>query len=150
MAVEGGEIIYPGIQQPHPPIYFGGSSDAGIAVASKHADVYLTWGEPFEAVKEKIEKVRANAAKEGRTVKFGIRLHVIVRETTKEAWAAADELIQYIDEEAIQKAQESFIRSDSVGQKNMANLHNGDRRNLEICPNLWAGVGLVRGGAGTH
>lgn len=149
LAVEGGEILYPGVQQPHPPIYFGGSSDAGINVASKHADVYLTWGEPFEAVKEKIEKVRVSAAKEGRTVKFGIRLHVIVRETNKEAWAAADELIQYVDEEAIQKAQQAFNRSDSVGQRNMANLHSGDRNNLEISPNLWAGVGLVRGGAGT-
>ncbi|MBD3108707.1 FMNH2-dependent alkanesulfonate monooxygenase [Bacillus sp. AGMB 02131] len=149
LAVEGGEVLYPGVQEPHPPIYFGGSSDAGIQVASKHADVYLTWGEPFEAVKEKIEKVRASAAKEGRTIKFGIRLHVIVRETNKEAWAAADELIQYVDEAAIQKAQEAFNHSDSTGQRNMANLHNGNRNNLEISPNLWAGVGLVRGGAGT-
>ncbi|HWL12116.1 MAG TPA: FMNH2-dependent alkanesulfonate monooxygenase [Ureibacillus sp.] len=149
LSVKGGEILYPGVQQPHPPIYFGGSSDAGIAVAAKHSDLYLTWGEPVADVKKKIEKVRTAAAKEGRTLKFGIRLHVIIRETDEEAWKAAEELIQYIDDEAIEKAQAVFSRYDSVGQKNMATLHKGDRSKLEISPNLWAGVGLVRGGAGT-
>lgn len=149
LAVKGGEILYPGVQKPHPPIYFGGSSDAGIAVAAKHSEVYLTWGEPIEAVKQKIKKVREAAAKEGREVKFGIRLHVIVRETDEEAWKAADELIQYVDDEAIKKAQEVFSRTDSVGQKNMSVLHKGNKNQLEISPNLWAGIGLVRGGAGT-
>ncbi|RHW36786.1 alkanesulfonate monooxygenase, FMNH(2)-dependent [Lysinibacillus yapensis] len=149
LAVKGGELLYPGVQKPHPPIYFGGSSDAGIAVAGKHSDVYLTWGEPIEDVKQKIKKVRDAAAKEGREVKFGIRLHVIVRETDEEAWKAAEELIKYVDDEAIKKAQEVFSRFDSVGQKNMASLHKGDRNKLEISPNLWAGVGLVRRGAGT-
>lgn len=150
LAVKGGELLYPGIQKPHPPIYFGGSSDAGIAVAAKHSDVYLTWGEPIEDVKRKISKVRAAAAKEGREVKFGIRLHVIVRETEEDAWKAAEELIQYVDDEAIKKAHAVFSRYDSVGQKNMATLHKGrSREQLEISPNLWAGVGLVRGGAGT-
>ncbi|WP_312754002.1 FMNH2-dependent alkanesulfonate monooxygenase [Rummeliibacillus suwonensis] len=149
LEVKGGELLYPGVQHPHPPIYFGGSSDEGIAVAAKHSDVYLTWGERKEDVIKKIEKVRKVAAKEGRSVKFGIRLHVIVRETDGEAWEAANELIQYVDDEAIKKAQSVINRFDSVGQKNMANLHKGDRNNLEISPNLWAGVGLVRVGAAT-
>ncbi|MBO2535407.1 FMNH2-dependent alkanesulfonate monooxygenase [Rummeliibacillus suwonensis] len=149
LEVKGGELLYPGVQHPHPPIYFGGSSDEGIAVAAKHSDVYLTWGERKEDVIKKIEKVRKAAAKEGRSVKFGIRLHVIVRETDGEAWEAANELIQYVDDEAIKKAQSVINRFDSVGQKNMANLHKGDRNNLEISPNLWAGVGLVRVGAAT-
>lgn len=149
LKVEGGEILFPGVQKPHPPIYFGGSSDAGIAVSAKHSDVYLTWGEPPQQVKEKIEKVRAEAAKQGREVEFGVRVHVIVRETNEEAWRAANELIKYVDDDAIQKAQEVFSRYDSVGQKNMTVLNNGDRNNLEIYPNLWAGVGLVRGGCGT-
>ena len=149
LKVKGAEVLYPGVQKPHPPIYFGGSSDAGIAVAAKHSDLYLTWGEPVEDVKLKIEKVRTAAANEGRSVKFGIRLHVIVRETDEKAWGAANELIQYVDDEAIKKAQSVFSRYDSVGQKNMATLHHGDRNKLEISPNLWAGVGLVRGGAGT-
>ncbi len=149
LTVKDAEILYPGVQQPYPPIYFGGSSDAGIAVAAKHSDLYLTWGEPIAEVKKKIEKVRAAGAKVGRSVKFGIRLHVIVRKTDKEAWEAANELIQYVDDEAVKKAQAVFSRYDSVGQKNMSTLHKGDRGKLEISPNLWAGVGLVRGGAGT-
>ncbi len=147
--IKGGEVLFPGVQKPHPPIYFGGSSDAGIAVSAKHSDVYLTWGEPPQQVKEKVEKVRAEAAKQGREVEFGLRIHVIVRETNEEAWHAANELIKYVDDEAVRKAQEVFSRYDSVGQKNMSVLHKGDRSKLEISPNLWAGVGLVRGGCGT-
>lgn len=149
LKVEGGEIMFPGIQKPHPPIFFGGSSDAGIKVAAKHSDVYLTWGEPPQQVKEKIDKVREEAAKHGREVEFGLRVHVIVRETNEEAWKAANDLIKYVSDDAIRKAQEVFNRYDSVGQKKMTVLNRGERNNLEIYPNLWAGVGLVRGGCGT-
>jgi alkanesulfonate monooxygenase len=72
-----------------------------------------------------------------------------VRETSAEAWRAADSLISKLDDEAIDKAQKSFANFDSVGQKRMAALHGGRRDKLEVSPNLWAGVGLVRGGAGT-
>jgi Coenzyme F420-dependent N5,N10-methylene tetrahydromethanopterin reductase and related flavin-dependent oxidoreductases len=93
--------------------------------------------------------VRAKAAAQGRKVRFGIRLHVIVRETNEEAWQAADRLIAHLDDATIAKAQAAFARTDSVGQQRMAALHGGRRDKLEISPNLWAGVGLVRGGAGT-
>lgn len=146
---KGGELLFPPVQKPYPPIYFGGSSPAGQQVAAKHSDVYLTWGEPVEDVKDKIASVRAQAEKEGRTVRFGIRLHVIVRETNVEAWAAADKLISHLDEEIVEEAQKTLSRYDSHGQKRMGNLHLGNRADLEISPNLWAGVGLVRGGAGT-
>lgn len=147
--VEGGKIIYPTVQKPSPPIYFGGSSNVAHDIAAEHVDVYLTWGEPPAQVAEKIADVRQRAAAKGRTIRFGIRLHVIVRDTNEEAWAAANELIQYIDDDTIREAQKVFARMDSIGQRRMAALHNGDRSNLEISPNLWAGVGLVRGGAGT-
>ncbi|KHD84592.1 FMNH2-dependent alkanesulfonate monooxygenase [Bacillus ginsengihumi] len=149
--VKGGELLFPTTSGTNPPIYFGGSSPAGQAVAAKHSDVYLTWGEPPEQVERKIKEVRRLAELEGRTVRFGIRLHVIVRETEKEAWEAADRLIQYLDDDTIKAAQSAFARMDSVGQKRMANLHDaGSRREqLEISPNLWAGIGLVRSGAGT-
>src|SRR5439155_323231 len=62
---------------------------------------------------------------------------------------AADRLIRYVDDQTIAKAQAIFARMDSVGQSRMAALHGGQRDKLEISPNLWAGVGLVRGGAGT-
>ncbi|MFE3889015.1 FMNH2-dependent alkanesulfonate monooxygenase [Priestia sp. YIM B13446] len=147
--VENSELLYPPVQKPSPPIYFGGSSPAGQKVAAKHSDVYLTWGEPPEQVREKIAAVRKQAEAEGRTVKFGIRLHIIVRETEEEAWQAADRLIQHLDEDTIQAAQRTFARYDSVGQQRMASLHRGTREELTISPNLWSGVGLVRGGAGT-
>ncbi|PRP49562.1 alkanesulfonate monooxygenase, FMNH(2)-dependent [Bacillus halotolerans] len=147
--VENSNLLFPPRQAPHPPIYFGGSSQAGIEVAAKHTDVYLTWGEPPEQVKEKIERVKKQAEKEGRTVRFGIRLHVIARETEHEAWEAAERLISHLDDDTIAKAQNALRRADSSGQKRMAELHRGDRTKLEISPNLWAGIGLVRGGAGT-
>ncbi|MCR6598201.1 FMNH2-dependent alkanesulfonate monooxygenase [Bacillus halotolerans] len=147
--VENSNLLFPPRQAPHPPIYFGGSSQAGIEVAAKHTDVYLTWGEPPEQVKEKIERVKKQAEKEGRTVRFGIRLHVIARETEHEAWEAAERLISHLDDDTIAKAQNTLRRADSSGQKRMAELHRGDRTKLEISPNLWAGIGLVRGGAGT-
>ncbi|MFF2479882.1 FMNH2-dependent alkanesulfonate monooxygenase [Paenibacillus sp. NPDC058071] len=149
LRIEGGKVLYPTTQKPYPPLYFGGSSDAAIEVAAEHVDVYLTWGEPPDQVKEKIDRMREAAARKGRTVRFGIRLHVIVRPTEEEAWEAAGELIQHLDDETIRSAQSVFARMDSEGQRRMAQLHNGDRTKLEVSPNLWAGVGLVRGGAGT-
>jgi alkanesulfonate monooxygenase len=149
LAVEGGQLFFPPVQRPYPPLWFGGSSDAGIAIAAEQIDTYLTWGEPVADVAAKLEQARAAAAERGRTLRFGIRLHVIVRETAEEAWAAADRLIAYVDEDSIAKAQAVFARMDSVGQSRMSRLHGGRRDRLEIAPNLWAGVGLVRGGAGT-
>ncbi len=141
---------FPPVQAPRPPLYFGGSSDAAIDFAGGLVDTYLTWGEPPAQVAEKIAAVRKSAAAHGRTVRFGIRLHFIVRETDEAAWAAADELISKLSDEAIEAAQEVFRKqSDSVGQARMVALHNGRRDRLEVSPNLWAGIGLVRSGAGT-
>ncbi|MBX3012926.1 MAG: FMNH2-dependent alkanesulfonate monooxygenase [Caldilineaceae bacterium] len=147
--VKNGRNIFPPIQQPYPPIYFGGSSASAHRVAAKHADVYLTWGEPPQQVAEQIAIVRRQAEEAGHPIRFGIRLHIIVRETTSEAWAAANDLIKYLDDDAIQAAQAFQTGSQAVGQHRMQALHKGRRENLEISPNLWAGIGLVRGGAGT-
>ena len=149
LSVDDAKLLYPPVQEPHPPLWFGGSSDAAIELATDQVDTYLTWGEPPAAVKEKIENVRAKAEAKGRKLSYGIRLHVIVRETNEQAWKAAEELIQYVDDATIAAAQAKFKQMDSVGQRRMAELHNGDRSKLEVSPNLWAGVGLVRGGAGT-
>ncbi len=149
LRVHGAKVLYPPVQQPHPPLYFGGSSPAGHALAAKHVDVYLTWGEPPAAVAEKIRDMRERASALGRSLRFGLRLHVIVRKTRALAWAAADDLISRLDDSAIAAAQRSFSRFDSEGQRRMSNLHRGRRDQLEISPDLWAGVGLVRGGAGT-
>jgi alkanesulfonate monooxygenase len=147
--INDGKLLFAQIQSPRPPLYFGGSSPAGIDVAVDAVDKYLTWGEPPAAVAEKVARVSAAAAKRGRKLSFGIRLHVIVRETNAEAWKAADDLIKHVTDETIASAQSIFSRMDSVGQQRMLQLHGGRRDKLEISPNLWAGVGLVRGGAGT-
>jgi alkanesulfonate monooxygenase len=147
--VQDAKLYRSGVQKPYPEIWFGGSSAAGHQVAAEHVDVYLTWGEPPADVASKLAEVQALAAVRGRELRFGLRVHVIVRETEREAWAAADDLIRYVTDESIAAAQKSFARFDSVGQKRMAQLHDGRRESLEISPNLWAGVGLVRGGAGT-
>jgi alkanesulfonate monooxygenase len=147
--IEDGRNFYPPVQTPHPPLYFGGSSDAGIAVAANLVDTYLTWGEPPADVAQKLSVVSDASGKVGRKLDYGIRLHVIVRETNEQAWEAARELISFVDDDAIALAQKTFARMDSVGQRRMAALHGGKRDKLEISPNLWAGVGLVRGGAGT-
>ncbi|WP_369790441.1 FMNH2-dependent alkanesulfonate monooxygenase [Rouxiella sp. WC2420] len=147
--VEGAEVLFPPVQEDGPPLYFGGSSDEAIDVAANQIDTYLTWGEPVEQVKEKLEVVRRRATARGRKLNYGIRLHVIVRETEEEAWAAADRLIAHLDEDTIAAAQKIFARMDSTGQARMSALHGGSLDGLRIAPNLWAGVGLVRGGAGT-
>ncbi|GJD19666.1 aliphatic sulfonate monooxygenase [Rivularia sp. IAM M-261] len=147
--IDGGKILFPPVQKPYPPLWFGGSSPIAQEIAAKHVDVYLTWGEPPDQVAAKIASVRRLAEATGRTLRFGIRLHVIVRETESQAWDAANDLIRYVDEKAISKAQQAYARMDSVGQSRMKDLHNGSKESLEISPNLWAGIGLVRGGAGT-
>ena len=149
LQVKGAKTLYPPVQKPYPPLYFGGSSEPAHELAAEQMDTYLTWGEPPAAVAEKLDDIRSRAAKHGRTLKFGIRLHVIVRETNEAAWRAADELISHLDDDIIANAQKAFAKMDSVGQQRMAALHGGRRDKLEVSPNLWAGVGLVRGGAGT-
>lgn len=153
LSVKGARLLYPPLQRPYPPVYFGGSSAAAHELAAEQVDAYLTWGELPAEVAKKIADVRERAARLGRTVKFGIRLHVIVRETDDEAWRAAESLISRLDDDTVIRAQAAFSRMDSEGQRRMAALHAGgkkrSRADLEISPNLWAGVGLVRGGAGT-
>ncbi|MGJ7510049.1 FMNH2-dependent alkanesulfonate monooxygenase [Variovorax sp. GT1P44] len=153
LSVKGAKLLFPPTQKPYPSVWFGGSSAAAHELAAEQVDAYLTWGEPPAEVAKKLADVRERAARKGRTVKFGIRLHVIVRETEDEAWRAAESLISRVDDETVNRAQAAFARMDSEGQRRMAALHAGGakrtRADLEISPNLWAGVGLVRGGAGT-
>jgi len=138
------------VQQPYPPLWFGGSSPAGIEVAARHCDTYLTWAEPPAEVKQKLDTVRARAAAHGRSLAFGLRVHLIVRETDAEAWDAANRLISHLSDETIATAQARLrADTDSVGQLRQLELHQGRRDKLEISPNLWAGVGLVRHGVGT-
>jgi alkanesulfonate monooxygenase len=146
VSVEGARII------PHPvwpEIYLGGSSSDALDIAARYSDVYLTWGEPPQAVAAKLDAVRERAEFYGRELRFGIRLHVISRDSSEEAWAEAQRLLDGLSSEQIAQSQKIQRASGSEGQRRMTELHNGGKDGLEIYPNLWAGVGLVRGGAGT-
>jgi alkanesulfonate monooxygenase len=137
-----------GMEDP-PEIYFGGASDAALRVAARHADVALTWGDPPPKLAGHLERVRGLAEEAGRNLRFGVRLHVIARDTSEEAWAAADALIADADDATIGAFQERLARASSEGQRRMRALHGGSRDALEVYPNLWAGIGLLRNGAGT-
>jgi alkanesulfonate monooxygenase len=91
--VEDSRLLFAPVQTPHPPLYFGGSSEAGIRVAASTIDKYLTWGEPPAQVAAKLAAADNAAKAAGRSFTYGIRLHVIVGETNAEAWAAAGDLI---------------------------------------------------------
>jgi alkanesulfonate monooxygenase len=132
-----------------PPVYFGGASDDAKAVAAAQADVFLVWGEPPDAAAAQIADVAARAAELDRTLRYGIRFHVIARPTAEQAWAGADALLDGISAEAIAAAAADFATTMSEGQRRMAALHGSSTDRLEIHPNVWAGIGLVRGGAGT-
>lgn len=151
--VKNGKLALPTVQQPHPPLWFGGSSPAALDVAAQHIDTYLSWGETPPQVAEKIAQLRSRAAEHGRTLKFGIRLYVIVRDTEQAAWDAAEWLLEHMDAESVARMQTVLSGTDSVGQQRMLALHGGQvptkLKDLEIYPNLWAGLGLVRPGPGT-
>jgi alkanesulfonate monooxygenase len=153
ITAQGQALPLPAVQQPTPPLWFGGSSPAALETAAKHIDTYLSWGEPPPQTAEKIGQLRALAAGHGRTLRYGIRLYLIVRDTDEEAWAEADRLLHTMDPDTVAATQGMFRGTDSVGQQRMLGLHGGriptEARELEVYPNLWAGLGLVRPGPGT-
>ena len=149
-----GALVAGGVE-PRPDIYFGGSSGPAGPVAAKHADVYLTWGEPPEQVAEKLEWMRSLAREQGRTLRFGLRVHTLSRDTSEEAWRHAQWLLDGIDPETIAAAQARLAASESTGQARMLALRDGRtsytarRASSRSPPACGPGVGLVRGGAGT-
>ncbi|MCB8914739.1 MAG: LLM class flavin-dependent oxidoreductase [Thermoleophilales bacterium] len=138
-----------------PGVYFGGASPAALDVAARYADTWLTWGEPVETVAERLAPVREKAAAAGRELNIGLRIHLISRDSEEEAWLEADRMLDAIDPGQVAAAREKFARMESTAQARMTDLSHTtggeavDRDSLVIAPNLWAGVGLVREGAGT-
>jgi alkanesulfonate monooxygenase len=129
-----------------PEIFVGGASDAAKAVAARHADTYLTWGERPADLAGHVAVARGEADRAGRQLRFGTRLQVITRDTAAEAWEVVDRLLEGMDERRIAQAQRRFARSESEGQRRAARLHAGRTDALEVYPNVWAGYGLVRPG----
>ncbi|MFJ9522071.1 LLM class flavin-dependent oxidoreductase [Kitasatospora sp. NPDC101801] len=148
VSLAGAALVDPAVEHPV-PLYFGGASPAAEAVAARRADVQLLWGETPVALGERIARLRKLAAAHGRTLRYGLRLHVISRDTAAEAWAEADRMLARMDPAAVLATQQRFAAMDSTGQARMTALHRGGTDALEVSPNLWAGIGLVREGAGT-
>lgn len=149
--VEQGWVRPKPYTKPHPPFYFGGASEAGKKVGAEEADVYLLWGETLDMVKERIEDMRERAAAIGRALRFGMRIHVVVRESEEEAWAAANHLISEIPDEYESAIGKIHAKTDSEGEKRqqMMRKQNGEKEDLVIAPNLWTGIGKARVGVGT-
>jgi alkanesulfonate monooxygenase len=145
--VEGATVLDAPLDAP--TIYFGGASPAAERVAARHADVYLLWGEPPAMVAERLERMRTLAYGHGRRIRFGLRVHVVTRADAGEAWAITERWLEQMDNSTVTRAQERLRLSSSIGQQRMLALHGGRRDALTVAPNLWAGVGLVRGNAGT-
>jgi alkanesulfonate monooxygenase len=146
--VEGGNVFPKPYQQPYPPFYFGGASEAAKKVGAEETDIYLLWGEPLPMVRERIAEMRERASEVGRPLRFGLRIHVVVRETEQEAKQAADALIAGIPEGFQGMIDKHHAGGDSEGEKRQRELvaANDDQW---LAPNLWAGIGKARLGVGT-
>lgn len=135
------------------PIFFGGASEKAVEVAAAQADTYLLWGEPLSDIAERIDTVRTAADAAGRELHYGLRIHVISRDTSEEAWQAAADIQSTFDAESVAAVQKHKASMDSVGQARMGALHGTelpqDVQDLVIAPNLWSGIGLMREGVGT-
>jgi len=150
--VQEGGLVEPLRSEERPLIFFGGASPAAEHVSARHADVQLMFGEPPPMAAERIARVRALAEANGRSIAFGIRIHVINRDTSEAAWAEANRLLDIIPDSLIAARQAALATSEAEGQRRISTLHEGtkeDRRALEVYPNIWAGTGLVVGGGGT-
>jgi alkanesulfonate monooxygenase len=131
-----------------PPFYFGGLSDNAKEVAARAADVFLMWPDTLEGVAATIADVRERASNHGRTLRFGYRAHVIVRETEDEARAAAGRLLSRLAPEAGEQIRARSLDTRSKGNARQAELRETATGDGFVEPNLWTGIGRARSGAG--
>jgi alkanesulfonate monooxygenase len=130
-----------------PPLYFGGLSEDAREASAKAADVYLMWPDTMPAVKAIVDDMTARAAKHGRTLKFGYRVHVVVRETESAARAAADRLLSHLDAKTGDEIRAKSLDATSVGVKRQAELRDAAADGY-VEDNLWTGIGRARSGCG--
>lgn len=131
-----------------PPFYFGGLSEDAREAAAEAADVYLMWPDRMEAVKDVIADLSKRAALRNRNLKFGYRVHVIVRETETEARRAADRLLSRLDAAEGERIRNRSLDSVSYGVRRQAELREAAGSEGYIEDNLWTGIGKARSGCG--
>lgn len=147
--IENGGLPDPLSREDFPEIYFSGSSDAALVSASKHADYYLTWLEPFASIREKFARVKERTDALGRKIKCAIRVDIVARATEEEAWEEVRRGFESVDSAALARFKRMAEASESVGAKRQGELRPStlnSYRDLIIEPNVWSGFGLLRGG----
>jgi len=146
--LENGSLPRGLTQERKPSVYFSGFSDPALDVAARHADVYLNWAEPIDKLKPHMERVRELADKQGREVRFGIRIDLFARETEEAAWSELRRQYERIDAKTSEFIKGFASGSDSVGAARQTAYHQNSQRfeDLIIGPNLWAGFGKAKPG----
>ena len=130
-------------QKPHVPIYFGGASSAALTVAGKHADVYALWGESLDQVRELTTRVRAEAAKHGREVRFSVSFRPVLAETEAQAWQRADQILERTRALRVQAGYSRGGPQQSEGARRLlAAADQGDR----VDQRLWTAIARETGG----
>lgn len=132
-------------QKPHIPVYFGGASDAAIAVAGKHADIYALWGETHAQVRDLIGRVRAAAAKHGRSPRFSLSLRPILAETEEKAWQRADEILERA-RALLDKT--GFRRASGPVNSGSLRLLEAAAQGVRLDKRLWTGIAALTGARG--
>ena len=131
------------LQQPHLPVYFGGSSQAALEVAGKHADVFALWGESLEQTRETIARVRAEAARHGREIQFSVSFRPIIADTEEAAWAKADAILTSARQRIERAGPVIANKPQSVGaQRLLDTVAQGER----VDERLWTGIAALVGG----
>ena len=131
-----------------PAFYFGGLSEPAREVAAREADVYLMWPDTRERIADLIDDMTGRAARHGRTLRFGYRAHVVVRETEDDARRAADHIVAALDDEVGAQIRARSLDSGSVGVRRQAELRSAAADDGYVEPNLWTGIGRGRSGCG--
>ncbi|WP_424965527.1 LLM class flavin-dependent oxidoreductase [Dinoroseobacter sp. S375] len=131
-----------------PLLYFGGYSPDALDLCAEHCDVYLMWPEPKENIKGRMEAVHARAAEKGRTLDYGLRVHMIVRDTEAEAKEYAEHITSKLDDEYGRAIRERALDSGSLGVSHQAKNRDIADEYGYVEPHLWTGVGRARSGCG--
>lgn len=145
--VEGCRPFIKCATQPHPPLYAGGASAAAEDLFAREIDCYLLWGESRRQMRDRIERMKAKAAASGRTLRLGVRMHVLARETEDEARAAAYAQVEGVSPATLERARATLTATDSAGESRQRAFAMGNDDQW-VEPNLWAGIGQVRRGVG--
>jgi alkanesulfonate monooxygenase len=139
-----GAVVSPGPVGDAPRFYVGGASPRALLFTAREADAYLAWIQPVDDIHALLERLQKACASTGRQPFLGLRTHLVVRPTEREAWQAADELMSQVDERVVAQRQTAFAGTQMVGQQAQLRAHVQEK-----APRLWNGISRVRVNLGT-